>query len=121
MKRGKGFLIVVCVLGVGALLSFIVMSLWNMILPAAITGVNPINFWQALGLLILSKILFGGFNGGWKHKKEQWMHKKEQWKNKMNAKLENMSPEEREQFKQELRNRCRAPWSRSNESLKNDL
>lgn len=108
MKRGKGFLIVVCVLGVAAILSFIVMSLWNMILPAAITGVNTINFWQALGLLILSKILFGGFHGGWKHKKEQW-------KNKMNARLENMSPEEREKFKQELRNRCRAPWTRAGE------
>ncbi|RYY27768.1 MAG: hypothetical protein EOO04_09145 [Chitinophagaceae bacterium] len=109
MKRGsKGLLIVVCVIAVGALVAFIVMSLWNMILPAAITGVNPINFWQALGLLILSKILFGGFQGGWKQKRQQW-------KDKMNAKLQNMSPEEREIFKQDLRNRCRAPWSKTGE------
>jgi len=107
MKRGsKGLMIALCVIAVGALVSFIVMSLWNMILPAAITGVNPINFWQALGLLILSKILFGGFHGGWKHKRQMW-------KERMNQKLQNMTPEQREQFKQELRNRCRGPWSKS--------
>jgi Ca2+/H+ antiporter, TMEM165/GDT1 family len=107
MKRGvKGIMIFGCVIAVAALLSFIVMSLWNMILPAAITGVNTINFWQALGLLILSKILFGGFHGGWKHKRQQW-------KDKMNAKLQHMTPEQREQFKQDLRNRCRGAWSKN--------
>ena len=109
MKRGtKAVMIVLCVAGVAALVSFIVMSLWNMILPAAITGVNPITFWQALGLLILSKILFSGFHGGWKHKRQQW-------KDRMNQKLQNMTPEQREAFKQDLRNRCRAPWSKSTE------
>jgi len=110
MKRGtKGLMIAICVIAVGALVSFIVMSLWNMILPAAITGVNPINFWQALGLLILSKILFGGFHGGWKHKRQQW-------KERMNQKLQNMTPEQREQFKQDLRNRCRGPWSKTTDT-----
>jgi hypothetical protein len=109
MKRGsKAVMIVAFVVAVGALLSFIVMTLWNMILPAAVTGINPINFWQALGLLILSKILFSGFHGGWKHKRQQW-------KDKMNQKLQHMTPEQREAFKQDLRNRCRAPWSKSNE------
>ena len=42
---------------------FIVMSLWNAILPAVI-GVKTITFLQALGILLLSKILFGGFGGG---------------------------------------------------------
>lgn len=107
MNRGrKGIMIFLFVLGVAALLSFIVMNLWNLILPAAITGVNPITYWQALGLLILSKILFGGFHGGWKHKRQQW-------KERMNEKLQNMTPEQREQFKQELRNRCRAPWRKN--------
>ncbi|MET0244447.1 MAG: hypothetical protein ABW174_13300 [Flavitalea sp.] len=105
MKRGKkGLIIAACALAAAGALSFIVMSLWNMILPAAITGVNPITFWQALGLLILSKILFSGFNGGWKQKRQMW-------KERMNEKLQNMTPEEREKFKQDLRNRCRAPWS----------
>lgn len=109
MKKGfKVLMIVLCVLAVAALFSYIVMNLWNMILPSAITGVNPITFWQALGLLILSKILFGGIHGGWKHKRQQW-------KDRMNEKLQHMTPEQREQFKQELRNRCRAPWKKNAE------
>src|ERR1700678_4714837 len=42
---------------------FVVMSLWNWLMPI-IFGLHPVNFWQAVGLLILSKILFGGFHGG---------------------------------------------------------
>jgi len=34
--------------------------LWNWLMPA-IFGLPPIRFWQALGLLALSRILFGGF------------------------------------------------------------
>lgn len=109
MRKGsKGVLMVICAIAVAGLVAFIVMSLWNMILPAAITGVNPINFWQALGLLILSKILFGGFHGEWKQKRQMW-------KDRMNQKLQHMTPEQREAFKQELRNRCRGPWTRSTE------
>ena len=40
--------------------SFLVMSLWNVLMPG-IFAVRAISFWQALGLLVLSKILFGGF------------------------------------------------------------
>ena len=48
MKRGsKAVMIFACVVAVGALVSFIVMTLWNMILPAAVTGINPINFWHS--------------------------------------------------------------------------
>ncbi len=42
----------------------VVMLLWNAILPAVL-HVSSITFWQALGILLLSKILFGGFRGGW--------------------------------------------------------
>ncbi|OYW19930.1 MAG: hypothetical protein B7Z54_02520, partial [Sphingobacteriales bacterium 12-47-4] len=45
------------------LFSWIVMLLWNATLPALV-GVKVISFWQAAGLLVLSKILFGGFRGG---------------------------------------------------------
>jgi len=44
----------------------LVMFLWNSILPAVL-GVSIITFWQALGILVLSKILFGGFRGGHGH------------------------------------------------------
>ena len=34
--------------------------LWNWLMPAMF-GLQTVTFWQALGLLVLSKILFGGF------------------------------------------------------------
>ena len=80
----------------------IVMGLWNAILPAVI-GVKTISLWQALGILLLSKILFGGFHGGWRgrHKKERWMEMKE--------KFAAMTPEEKEKLKSEWKSRC-ATW-----------
>lgn len=36
------------------------MLLWNWALEPAIDGVNQIGFWQAMGINILSGILFGG-------------------------------------------------------------
>ena len=77
---------------------FVVMSLWNYTLPAVL-NVSPITFWQALGILLLSKILFGGFRGGWGGGRQQ--RKKE-----MERKLSNMTPEEKEKFKQDWKNRC---------------
>ena len=90
----------------------IVMCLWNAILPSVI-GVKTITFIQALGILLLSKILFGGFGrrGGWHRGKH------EQWRNKLREKWTAMTPEEREKFKAELKNRCgRGRWNMHEES-----
>jgi hypothetical protein len=43
------------------LLSGAVLFLWNAILPQR-TNLSKINYWQALGLLVLARILFGGFH-----------------------------------------------------------
>ena len=83
------------------LFGFIVMSLWNAILPSVI-HVTAITFPQALGILVLSKILFGGFRGGGFRGRGRG-----RWGNDMKEKLQNMSPEDREKWKQEMRNRCR--------------
>ncbi len=80
-----------------AVFGFIVMELWNWLAPAVFGG-HRINFWQAVGLLILSKILFGGFHGrhgGRGH-----------WKNRMKERWESMTPEEREQFRGRMQERC---------------
>jgi hypothetical protein len=45
-----------------AVFGLVVMSLWNWLMPT-LFGWHVISYWQALGLLILSKILFGGFRG----------------------------------------------------------
>jgi len=46
-----------------AVIAWVVMLLWNALLPSLFAGVSPVGYWQALGLLLLSKILFGGFHG----------------------------------------------------------
>lgn len=58
----------VAIVGLAAFLAlggFVVRWLWNWLLPP-LFGLHTITFWQALGLLALSRILFGGFgmNGG---------------------------------------------------------
>lgn len=40
----------------------VVMWLWNWLLPP-LAGWSEVNFWQALGLLGLCRLLFGGFHG----------------------------------------------------------
>lgn len=45
------------------LFGYVVMLLWNWLLPA-IFGLGTITFWQAVGIIILAKLLFGGFGGG---------------------------------------------------------
>jgi len=44
------------------LLPLVLMSLWNWLMPA-VFGLSTISFIQALGLFILSKLLFSGFSG----------------------------------------------------------
>lgn len=75
--------------------SWVVMFLWNSILTE-VTSVKPLNFWQAAGLLILAKILFGGFGGRGKHSG------KKPWKNKWM----NMSNEERNEAKNRWKEYC---------------
>ncbi len=79
--------IVVLVVVAVAVLGAIVMVLWNAVLPALLAGVHPIDYPQALGLLILCRLLFGGFRGrhGW-HEHRNW------------RKWHAMTQEEREQL-----------------------
>lgn len=85
--------------------TWIVMSLWNCLLPE-ILGAKSITYWQAMGILILCKILFGGFQigKGMKDFKER----------KMREKMMNLSPEEREKFKEVWRNRCESGFFNRN-------
>ena len=101
-KKIIGFTILA--IAITSLLGFIVMSLWNSIL-VAVLHVSLINFWQALGILILSKILFGGFKGRWGG------HRGGGWKHELHEKWHTMTPEEREKIKQEWRSRYRV-WGK---------
>ena len=113
MKRGFFFkkFIMMLLFGTAAVLlfSFIVMSLWNGILPSVI-HVSAITFPQAIGILVLSKILFGGFKGG-PRRGGPWGGGPGMWKQGMREKWQNMTPEQQEQFKQKMRERC-GSWRR---------
>jgi hypothetical protein len=64
-----------------------VSGLWNLLMPA-IFGLPAINFWQALGLFLLGRLLFGRF-GGWGHRMRKARFVRG-WKD--------LKPEERERF-----------------------
>jgi hypothetical protein len=89
--------IAVFVVAGSALLGFVVMALWNWLVPA-VFGWHRINFLQAWGLFLLSKILFGGFHGRPGHRG--------QWKHRMKERWESMTPEEREKFQERMRTGC---------------
>ena len=80
-----------------ALVSFVFMSLWNWLTPA-LFGWRAISIWQALGLLALSRFLFGGFRGR--------MGCGGPWRRRMMERWDQMTPEEREKFRQGMRGRC---------------
>lgn len=82
-----------------SLVSYVVMILWNNLLPE-ILGVKTITFWQAMGIFILSKILFGFGKGGGRMG-SSWKRRR------MEERVKHMTPEEREQFKEKMQNwRC---------------
>lgn len=83
------------------LLSAVVMFLWNAILPNLL-HVNAITYWQSAGLLLLSRILFGGFRFG-KPGNSRPFGAARQMRNKWMS----MSAEERDKFKSEWQKRCR--------------
>jgi hypothetical protein len=96
-RRGLGFLVLGAL--AATVLGFVVMGLWNSLLPP-LFGFKPLHFWQALGLLVLSKLLFGNFHSGRSRHFRHHQRLLQRW--------EGMTPEEREKFKQGFRGRfCR--------------
>ena len=69
MMRFKAMFFGRLVLGLVAIaaLGGVVMALWNAVIPGLLTGAQAIDYPHALGLLVLCRILFGGFRGygGW--------------------------------------------------------
>ncbi len=95
---------IVFFIAAAAVLALVTMLLWNALIPALFNGPS-VTFGQALGLLILSHILLRGASpwrhgGGWR---------RERWRRRFEERLQAMTPEERERFKQEWGRRC--GWS----------
>jgi hypothetical protein len=95
MKRKFAFAIPFFVLGFVFLGGLAVMLLWNAILPTVL-GVAVITYWQAIGILALSRLLFGRFGGGgpWGGRRGGPPHWKNQWVN--------MTDEEKAKVKEEM-------------------
>jgi hypothetical protein len=97
--RRKKWILALAPLGI-ALFIFVggevVMHLWNWLMPM-LFGWRQLSFWQAFGLLALCRILFGshGFRGN-----------RSGYGRRMAARWEQMTPEERERFRQGMRGRC---------------
>lgn len=106
----KGLMMFTFFMATVLLFGAVVMGLWNAILPAVL-GVKAITFVQALGILLLSKILFGGFHS--KGRGFRGRNGGPTWNENMKEKWGTMTPEERDRFKSEWRNRCGSGWRRT--------
>lgn len=88
---GPRFVLLGAVLALAA--GGIVMELWNRLMPE-LFGLHILGYWQAVGLLVLCRILFGGLRGrggpggGWHAR----------WRERMAERWMSMTPEERERF-----------------------
>ena len=92
----KGFMFVGCMIVAVAVVSWVVMLLWNALVPDLFGG-PPLRYLQAAGLLVLSRILFGGLrghHGRWRHR--GWHQR---W--------ESLTPEERERLREKYGRHCR--------------
>ena len=76
----------------------VVQQLWNWIAPE-LFGFRQLTFWQAFGLLVLCRILFGGSGAFGSSRSMAWRRADGRW-----ARL---TPEEREHFREFLRSRVR--------------
>jgi hypothetical protein len=85
--RRKFFFKALLVVAMIAVLGLVVMRLWNWVVPGLIVDAHEIDYARAIGLLVLCRILFGGFRGGGGCRARQW----QRW--------QHMTPEEREQLR----------------------
>jgi hypothetical protein len=74
----------------------VVRLLWNCLLPP-LFGWRHITFWQALGVLALCRILFGGF--GWRGPARSNIRRR------IEERCASLTPEERERLRQRMRER----------------
>jgi hypothetical protein len=86
----------------------VVRLLWNWLLPP-LFGLREITFWQAIGLLALCRILFGGLGmrgGDGRYRTRLRERMADRMADRVAERWVEMTPEERERFRQRLRERC---------------
>ena len=90
-----------------ALAGYLTMRLWNWLVPELFHG-PVIGLAQTYGLLLLSRLLVG-FRGG---PGGGWAARRHAWKQRIAAKLDHLSPEERESLRAKMERRCGPGWLR---------
>jgi hypothetical protein len=94
----KGIAIAVAVIVFIAVFSWVAMLLWNWLVPALFHG-PALSYWQAFGLLVLSRILFGGIRG---HRGGHGHWRRHVWRERW----ERLTPEERSRLRERFFERC---------------
>jgi hypothetical protein len=107
LLRGLKFIFFAALFVVAA--GFLTMSLWNWLVPVLFQG-PAINFWQTLGLLLLSRILFGGWGRGGRGR--AWARRRNMWKQQLETRMAGLTPEEQEKFRQKMQGACGHSWMR---------
>ena len=102
MQQGKWrkmrFFIPLFFIAAFGLLSWVVQLLWNGLIATRFS-LTPYSYWEAMGLLVLCRLLFGGFRMGSSPRgRKPPFRNREKWMS--------MSDEERERFKSEWQKRC---------------
>lgn len=112
MKRKMIFIAPAAILGLLLFIALggaIVQLLWNWLLPP-LFGWPQITFWQAVAMLALCRILFGGLGrhgysrSGIRHRVADRIA--DRVAERMSARWEGMTPEQRERFRQGMGGRC---------------
>ena len=97
----KGIGLGVLMIAMFFVLVYFFQYVWNMTIPA-VFGLKEITYIQSLGLLIISRMLIGGFGFRWANN-----GKSKFWRERVKMKMQNMSSEEREEFKRRLSQKCK--------------
>ncbi len=90
-----GIVLLICLLIL--LVGLVVMLLWNHVL-SPVLEIKQVTYWQAVGILVLCKILFGGIRGG--------SHKHKRYKGQWQSKWMDMNEEDRHAFKSKWDDYC---------------
>jgi hypothetical protein len=91
--------VLLCIALAALLFGWVTKELWNWLMPS-IFGLRLITFWEGVGLVVLGKLLFGGF-----HKHGHGHNGRRAWKRKMRSRWAAMTPEERERFRAGMKGR----------------
>jgi hypothetical protein len=110
LLRGLRFLLFATLFVV--VIGFVTQALWNWLMPD-LFHLPAISLPQTYGLLVLSRILFGFKPGG--GRSAAWARKRKEWQQRMAGRMEHLTPEAREKFRQQMRSRC-AGWGRPAEA-----